>query len=295
MPRFRLDHGLVLRRLESLKTLGVEFVYDTRIGDGAGVDALFSSGFEAVFLGTGAGLPTRPDIPGADLQGVYPATPFLVRANVEQNFRPSELEDPPAVGQRVAVLGGGDTAMDCCRTALRLGASEVSCYYRRTEKEMPGNARDRAFAREEGTSFRWLVSPVRILGDREGRVRGVEFVKVTLGDPDAIGRPRPVSLPGSEFQLPADTVVLALGYGPDPSLPEETKGLAAVSGGLLLADPETGRTSREMVWAGGDNVLGPSLVAHAVAQGRVAARDIHARLSWSAGEGGGQEQRAPVE
>jgi glutamate synthase (NADPH/NADH) small chain len=280
LPRFRLDHGLVRRRLEALKSLGVEFVYDTRVGDGAGVDALFSAGFDAVFLGTGARIATRLGIPGEELEGVHLATPFLVRANVEQNLRPSELEEPPVVGDRVLVLGGGNTALDCCRTALRLGASEVSCFYPGTEGEMPGDPRERTFAREEGVSLHCLAAPLRILGDEEGRVTGIEFRKVTPGSADAPGDRAAEMESDSEFRIQADTVVLALGYGPDPTLPRETKALAADPSGLVLADPETGRTSRELVWAGGENVLGPSQVAWAVAQARRAALDIHARLSW---------------
>jgi len=154
IPRFKLDHALVQRRLDFLHELGVQFVFDTCIGEVAGVDSLLSDGFEAVFLGTGANRPAPVEIPGMELDGVYQARAFLVQANVEQNLRPSELEDPPEVGRRVAVVGGGDTAMDCCRTALRVGAKEVVCYYRRTEAEMPGNPTDRRLAREEGVGAR---------------------------------------------------------------------------------------------------------------------------------------------
>ena len=178
--------------------------------------------------------------------------------------------------------------MDCCRTALRLGADEVTCFYRRTEEEMPGNPRDRALAREEGTESRWLVAPSRFLGDDRGQLQGMECVRTILGPPDESGRRRPEPVAGSEFQLQVDTVVMALGYRPDPALPGETRGLKAGKSGLLMTDPATGRTTKEMVWAGGDNVLGPSLVALAAAQGRVAALDIHRRLSWnSSGVGPG--------
>ncbi|MGW8265548.1 MAG: NAD(P)-dependent oxidoreductase [Longimicrobiales bacterium] len=279
IPRFKLDHALVQKRLDFLHELGVQFVFDTCIGECAGIDGLLSEGFEAVFLGTGAERPAPVGIPGTELRGVYQARAFLVQANVEQNLRPSELEDPPEVGKKVAVVGGGDTAMDCGRTALRLGAEEVVCYYRRTEAEMPGNDVDRRLAREEGVVFKWLAAPVRILSDGGGHVRGLRLARTTLGLPDESGRRRPEVVPDTEFDVAADTVVLALGFTPDPTLPSRTSGLKTRAGGLLVVDPITGRTTRERVWAGGDNVRGPSLVAHAVAQGRAAARDIHRYLA----------------
>jgi len=279
IPRFKLDHSLVQKRLDFLHELGVQFVFDMCIGEVVSVDDLFSDGFEAVFLGTGAGCPAPVEIPGSGLSGVYQARDFLVRANVEQNLRPSELEDPPEVRGKVAVVGGGDTAMDCCRTALRLGAEEVVCYYRRTEDELPGNPMDRKLAREEGMSFRWLVAPGRLLGDARGHVRAMRLVRTTLGPRDSSGRRRPEPVPCSEFEVCADTVVLALGFTPDPTLPLSTPGLKARDEGLLMVDPATGRSTRNRVWAGGDNVRGPSLVAHAVAQARAAALDIHEALS----------------
>jgi glutamate synthase (NADPH/NADH) small chain len=295
IPRFKMDHALVDARLEYLKSLGVEFVYDTRIGEERGIDDLTSSGFDAVFLGTGAGIAAQIEIPGSDLEGIYSSTPFLVRANVEQNLRPSSLEDPPDIGDRVAVIGGGDTAMDCCRTALRMGASEVTCVYRRTEEEMPGNARDREYAKEEGTRFEWLVAPVRFVGDERGRVRAMECVRMSLGEPDESGRRRPLPIEGSEFEIPVDTVLLALGYWPDPALGESTPGLDTHDWGLFTVDEETGRTSREGVWAGGDNVLGPAVVVTAVAHGWRAAADIHRHLTPGQGTGGADAQEDVVE
>lgn len=279
LPRFRLDHALVRKRLGYLKGLGVEFIFNVRIGDESGVDDLLAHGFEAVFLGTGPGLPEPAGIPGTHLRGVYDAAPFLVQANVEQNLRPSALEDPPHVGRRVVVIGGGDTAMDCCRTAVRLGASEVTCYYRREEGEAPGNPRDRAFALEEGVTLRWRAAPVRILGDEAGNVAGVELA-MTVPACTTEEEPSGVRVAqGSEFRVSADTVVLALGCRPDPSLLEETPGLEPDGQGRLRVDPTTGRTTRDRVWAGGGSVSGPGVLARAVAQGRVAARDIHERLS----------------
>ena len=278
LPRFRLDHALVRRRLAYLKGLGVEFVFNVRIGDESGVDDLLARGFGAVFLGTGPGLPEPAGIPGTHLRGVYDAAPFLVQSNVEQNLRPSSLEDPPEVGRRVVVIGGGDTAVDCSRTAVRLGASEVTCYYRREEGEAPGNPRERGFALEEGVTFEWRVAPVRIMGDESASVREVELARtVPLGAGER-QRSGVQLVKGSEFRVSADTVVLAVGWRPDPSLLEETPGLEADEQGRLTVDPATGRTTRDRVWAGGGSVSGPGVLARAVAQGRVAARDIHARL-----------------
>ncbi len=280
IPRFKLDHCLVRKRLEYLRDMGVEFVFDTRLGDCHGVEDLFSLGFEAVFLGTGAGSPKALAIWGADLRGVYEASAFLVQANVEQNLRPSELEDPPEVGGKVIVIGGGDIALDCCRTTLRLGAGDVTCLYRRTQDQMPAHLRDQRLATEEGVRFQWLAVPTRIHGNEDGQVTGVECLRTRLGEPDASGRPAPEPIPGSEFLIPADTVILALGAAPDPQLMNGTHALKTVEKGLVVVDPRNGRTTRERVWAGGDNVLGPSLVASAVAQARTAAADILHKLSW---------------
>jgi len=280
IPRFKMDHTRVRRRLEQLRELGVEFVFDTRVGECHGVDDLISLGFDAVFLGTGAGIPRKGLIQGEDLAGVTDAPSFLVRANVEQNLRPSELEDPPEVRGRVVVVGGGDRAVDSCRTTLRLGAEDVTCLYRRTEEEMPAHEWDRRLAREEGVRFEWLAMPLRILGDGSGHVRAVECIRTRLGDPDSSGRRAPEPIPGSDFEIPAETVVLALGVEPDPLLVEGTRGLRGGEAGLIVVDPRNGRTTREMVWAGGANVLGNSLVAAAVAQARTAAADIHQKLSW---------------
>jgi glutamate synthase (NADPH) small chain len=282
LPRFKLDHGLVRKRLGLLRSLGVEFIFNVRIGDELGVDDLLAQGFEAVFLGTGPGLPEPAGIPGIHLKGVYDAIPFLVQANVEQDLRPSALEDPPEVGRRVVVIGGGDAAMDCCRTAVRLGAPEVTCYYRRTEGQAPGNPRERRFAREEGVVLEWGAAPLRVVGDGAGRVRAVELVRTETASIDGARGLEVKPLEGSRFAVAADTVVLALGCRPDPSLVEETHGLAADDQGRLTVDPSTGRTSRDRVWAGGGNVTGQDVLARAVAQGRAAAGDIH---RWLCGRG----------
>jgi len=278
IPRFKMSHEIVDALTDDLGALGVEFEFCTSVGRDLTIDDLMRRGYESVFLGVGAGIAAPLDVSGADLEGVYDATPFLVQANVADTRKPPNLRGLPAVGDRVAVIGGGDTAMDCVRTAVRLGAATVMCVYRRTEAEMPGNVRDRAFAREEGAEFHWLTQPVRVLGDGAGRVRALECVRMELGEPDASGRRRPVPIEGSAFVMDVDTVICAVGYWPDPLLGETTPELRTHDWGLIEIDETSGRTSREGVFAGGDAVLGPKLVVTAVAQGRVAAESMHAYL-----------------
>lgn len=278
IPKFKMDHALVDRKSEYLGQLGVEFVFNVWIGKDIMVDDLFEQGYEAVFLGVGAGVAPEFKVPGVDLNGIYNATPFLVRANVDPDKRPPDLAEPPEIGDRVAVIGGGDTAMDCVRTSVRLGAKEVVCVYRRMEEQMPGNERDRALAKEEGVEFIWLTQPIRFIGNDDGHVVAMECLKMELGEPDESGRRRPVPIEGTEFTMPVDTVVLAVGYWPDPLLGETTPGLETHSWGLITIDDETGATTREGVYAGGDDVVGPDLVVTAVAQGRTAAEAMHEYL-----------------
>jgi glutamate synthase (NADPH/NADH) small chain len=279
IPKFKMDHKVVDDLVEYTQRLGVDFVYDTRVGEALTVDELLEQGYEAVFLGVGAGVPADPKIPGSDLKGIYNATPFLIRANVDDELRPPELRGPPEIGDRVVVIGGGDTAMDCLRTSVRLGAKEVTCVYRRTESEMPGNEKDRALAKDEGVSFEWLTQPTRFIADVEGHVTAMECRRMELGEPDDSGRRRPVPIEGSEFTMPVDTVVLALGYWPDPLMGDTTPDLETHDWGLVTVDEETGATSRPGVYAGGDAVVGPDLVVTAVAHGRSAAEAIHKYLT----------------
>jgi glutamate synthase (NADPH/NADH) small chain len=276
IPKFKMRHEIVDEKAEYLEQLGVEFIFNTSIGEDITVDELLDEhGYDAVFLGVGAGVGADLRVPGVDLEGVYKATPFLVRANVDEDKRPPELAEPPEVGERVVVIGGGDTAMDCVRTSVRLGAQEVVCVYRRTEEEMPGNERDRQFAKEEGVEFRWLTQPIRFVGDEKGHVVAMECIEMELGEPDESGRRRPIPMEGSEFTMPADTVVLAIGYWPDQLIGDTTPGLETHDWGLITIEAETGQTSREGVFAGGDDVLGPDLVVTAVAQAREAAKAMH--------------------
>ncbi len=275
IPQFKLSHRICDDKAKLLEDLGVEFVFNNKVGKDLSVDDLLSQGFETVFLGVGAGLPADFRVKGADLEGVYHATPFLIRANVNEAERPSELRDPPQIGQRVVVVGGGNTAMDCLRTSVRLGAQEVTCVYRRSESEMPGNEKDRNLAKEEGIDFKWLTQPIEIIGDHEGRVREMKCIEMELAEPDDSGRRRPVPIEGTEFTLVVDTVILALGFWPDPLIGEATPHLETHDWGLITVDAETGVTSRPNVFAGGDDVAGPDLVVTAVAQGRRAAAAMH--------------------
>jgi glutamate synthase (NADPH/NADH) small chain len=278
IPRFKMDHEVVAEQVAYTERLGVQFAHSTKVGEDLTLDDLMGDGFEAVFLGVGAGIAADPGIPGQELNAVHNATPFLIRANVDEKIRPDDLAGTPVVGERVVVIGGGDTAMDCVRTAVRLGATDVVCLYRRTEAEMPGNERDRALAREEGIEFEWLTQPIRFIGDENGRLGAVECIRMELGDADRSGRRRPVPIDGTEFTMPADTVVLALGYRPDPLISETTEGLDTHDRGLITVDEQTGATTRPGVFAGGDDVVGPDLVVTAVAHGRRAAEAIHEYL-----------------
>lgn len=278
IPRFKLSPDIVRRKTQDLNRLGIRCRFETRLGNGLSVDGLIDQGFDAILLAIGAGVGRALEIPGASLDGVFQATPFLVRANTEPGLLPPELRTRPEVGRTVAVIGGGDTAMDCVRTALRLGAERATVWYRRTEAEMPGNPRDRKLAIEEGARIEWLSSPTRLEGDDNGRVCAMRLVRMQLGPPDASGRRSPVPVPGSEFTVETDTVVLALGYLPDAGFVARIGGLDAEPDGRVLVDPDTGATSRAGIYASGDCVLGPALVVNAVAHGRRAAEAIHAFL-----------------
>lgn len=275
IPNFKLDKSVVYARLDDYKRASIEFVADTRIGKDKKIDDLLAEGFDAVFVAVGSQVDVPLDVPGADLPGAYPATDFLVRANVDPCLLPIERRNRPDVGRKVVVAGSGDTASDCLRTALRMGAEEVTCLYRRTEAEMPGGTKDRELAKEEGAKFRYLTQPVRFIAGPDGHVRGVECLQCRLGEPDKSGRRRPIPIEGSNFVIAADTSILALGYRPDPLIGETTPGLKTQSYGLIIVDKETGATSKLGVFAGGDDVTGPDLVVTAAAAGRRAARVIN--------------------
>lgn len=274
IPNFKLPKDIVSQTIADLEEAGVEFVTNTRIGEQKTLDELCEEGYDAAYIGVGTLIDAEMDVPGVDLPGVYQATEFLIRANVDREFLPEDLKKKPDVGRRVAVIGGGDTASDCLRTALRMGAEQVTCLYRRTEAEMPGGKKDRELAKEEGAQYRFLTQPIRFIAGPDGQVSAVECLQCELGEPDDSGRRRPVPIEDSNFTVEADTVILALGYWPDPLIGETTEGLETHKWGLIVADPETGATSKEGVFAGGDAVTGPDLVVTAVRSGRQAAQAI---------------------
>ncbi|HET8679250.1 MAG TPA: NAD(P)-dependent oxidoreductase [bacterium] len=270
IPGFKLDSAVVNRRIDYLLGLGVQFVGSVRVGQDVTLNELLESGFHAVFLATGATMPKRPDLPGIGLAGVEDALPFLIRNNVDG----SEVRDDLS-GLHVVVLGGGDTAMDCVRTARRLGAAAVTCVYRRDEPNMPGSRREVAAAKEEGVEFRWLTAPVRFVDSGTGRLGTIECVGMALGEPDAQGRRRPIAVGGSDFLIEADLAILAFGFDGSP---------VAGGYGLQTTDSRTyvvdtgGMTTRPGIFAGGDVVRGPDLVVTALRDGRRAAEAIDAYL-----------------
>jgi glutamate synthase (NADPH/NADH) small chain len=278
IPGFKLSKSIVDILLEDFRHAGVVFRVNTPIGKGYPIDRLFEEGFQAAFLGIGSAVPVCMLIPGERLQGVYPPDEFLARTNVNPHFLPPAWRENFSVGHKVVVVGGGDTAADCLRTALRLGAERVTCLYRRTEAEMPGGKKDRYLAVEEGAVYQFLTQPVRFIPGADGRVSAVECLKCRLGDPDEKGRRRPLPIEGSNFLVETDMVILALGYLPDPVIGQTTAGLHTHKDGLIIADPQNGNTSRPGIFAGGDAVTGPDLVVTAVAAGRRAAASIDAYL-----------------
>ncbi len=277
IPNFKLPKTLVKEKIEFLKSIGVEFQFDTRVGAQITIDQMFAQGMHAVFVGVGANVDAPLKAEGVNLAGIYQSGEFLLRTNPPPEVLPAKFREPIQVGERMAVIGGGDTAMDCLRTALRLGAKQVTCYYRRTETEMPGSKKERVHAVEEGARIEYLVAPVKFLGDANGRVRAMVLQRMELGAPDESGRRRPVPVKGSEFEEPVDTIALALGYWPDEMIGKTTPNLKTHDYGLIDAD-EFGRTSRPGVFAGGDAVTGPDLVVTAVAAGLRAAESIEQYL-----------------
>ncbi len=279
IPEFRLPKDVVQAEVDNLKKLGVEIEVNSVVGKFATVDELMEQGgFNAVFIGTGAGLPYFMNIPGENYCGVYSANEFLTRTNLMKAYLFPSWDTPIKTGRRVAVLGGGNVAMDAARTALRLGAGESWIVYRRSEKELPARREEVEHAHEEGVKFAFLTSPTRIIGDENGVVKAMECLKYELGEPDASGRRSPVPIPGSEYAMEVDTVVVAIGQGPNPLVPRTTKGLEVSKKGNIVADPETGATSKPGVYAGGDVVTGAATVILAMGAGKVGARSIHQYL-----------------
>lgn len=276
IPEFRLPKDKIVKKeIENIEKLGVKFELDAVAGRLFTVDELMEDeGFDAVFIGTGAGLPRFQNIPGESLNGVYSANEFLTRCNLMKAYAFPEYATPIKVGKKVAVIGGGNVAMDAARTALRLGAEKVYIVYRRSEAELPARKEEVEHAKEEGIEFKLLNNPVEILGDENGWVQAMRCIKMELGEPDASGRRRPVAIAGSEFDLAVDTVIVSIGTGPNPIIAHTTKGLDTNKRGNIIADEETCMTSKPGVFAGGDIVTGAATVILAMGAGRKAAAAI---------------------
>ncbi len=273
IPEFRLPKDTVLKReIDSVRALGVKIETDVIVGRTVSIDGLIDNeGYDAVFVGTGAGLPKFMGIPGENLNGVFSANEFLTRNNLMKAFR-EDYMTPIHAGKKCCVVGGGNVAMDAARTALRLGA-DTTIVYRRTEVELPARKEEVHHAKEEGIDFQMLTNPVEILGDEKGWVRAIKCIRMELGEPDASGRRSPVPIPGSEFEIPTETVIMALGTSPNPLIVNTTAGLEATRRGGLVAD-EHGKTTREGIFAGGDAVTGAATVILAMGAGRTAAAAI---------------------
>lgn len=278
IPEFRLPKSIVQAEVEYVEKLGVTIVTDAVVGRVKTVDDLFSEGFAAVFLGVGAGAPTFMNIPGENLSGIYSANEYLTRSNLMKAYRFPEYDTPIARGKNVAVIGGGNVAMDSVRTALRLGAENAYIIYRRTEAEMPARKEELHHAKEEGVQFVMLTAPVEYVGEN-GWVKAMRCQRMQLGEPDESGRRSPVPIPGDEYVIEVDTVVVAVGTQANPIIPTTTPGLETNRKGYIITKDEAGLTSREAVYAGGDIVTGSATVILAMGAGKKAARAIHEYLS----------------
>ncbi len=272
IPQFRLPKEIVEREINTLKELGVKIELNSVVGRIVSIDELFEEGFKSVFIGTGAGLPSFLNIPGENLNGVFSANEFLTRINLMRGYKFPEYDTPIKIGKTVAVVGGGNVAMDAARCAKRLGAESVYIVYRRCEEELPARKEEVEHAREEGIEFKLLNNPVEVIGDDAGNVTGLKCVKMELGELDSSGRRSPIEIKGSEYTIDVDSVIIAIGQKPNKLIKETTPGLNSKDWGGIVADDETGATSREGVFAGGDAVTGAATVILAMGAGKAAAK-----------------------
>jgi glutamate synthase (NADPH/NADH) small chain len=280
IPEFRLPKSIVDNEISMLKAMGVTILTNYVVGRTRKLrDMLDQDGFDAVFIGTGAGLPKFMGIEGENLVGVYSANEYLTRANLMKAYDRGRADTPISSARKVAVVGGGNVAMDAARMAIRLGAEEVHLVYRRTEAEMPARVEEVHHAHEEGITFHLLQNPKRIIGDDKGRVTAIECLRYELGEPDASGRRSPVVIKNSEFTFEVDTVIIAIGNESNPLIKQTTPELETNKRGNIVTDGETGKTSMDRVFAGGDIVLGAATVILAMGEGRKAARAINALLT----------------
>jgi glutamate synthase (NADPH/NADH) small chain len=274
IPNFRLPKEIVQNEVEYVTSLGVDLKLDHVIGNIHTVDELLNSDFDAVFLGTGAGLPMFMNIPGENYNGIYSANEFLTRVNLMKAYKFPEYDTVAKIGKKVAVIGGGNVAMDSARCALRLGADKVHIVYRRSEVELPARREEVENAMEEGIIFKFLTNPTRFIGDERGWVTAMEVIQMKLGEPDDSGRRRPIPIEGSEYIIPVDTVVVALGTTPNPLIPSTTEGLETTRWGTVVVEEDTGQTSKPKVWAAGDLATGSATVISAMGGGKKAAKAI---------------------
>jgi glutamate synthase (NADPH/NADH) small chain len=274
IPEFRLPKAIVQKEVDFVKSLGVELKLDSVVGRISTIDELLEDGYDAVFLGTGAGLPMFMNVPGENLNGIYSANEYLTRVNLMKAYMFPEYDTPVKLGRRVAVIGGGNVAMDSARCALRLGSEKVYIIYRRSEEEMPARREEVENAMEEGIDFRLLTNPKQFIGNDKNQLVAVECYQMELGEPDDSGRRRPIVKEGSEFTLDVDVAVVALGTTPNPLIASTTKGLETTNRGTVIADEETGKTVKDRVWAGGDIVTGAATVISAMGAGKRAAADM---------------------
>jgi glutamate synthase (NADPH/NADH) small chain len=283
IPEFRLPKALVQREINAVREEGVTILTNMIVGKTITIDEVMEEGFEAVFVGSGAGLPAFMKIPGENLNGVYSANEFLTRINLMKAYLFPDCDTPVKVGNAVAVVGGGNVAMDAARSAKRLGAEKVYIIYRRSEAEMPARAEEVHHAKEEGIIMKLLTNPTQILGDEKGWVNGIECVDMVLGEPDASGRRRPTAKKGSEHVVPVDTVIMSIGTSPNPLIRTTTPGLQVEKWGGIVVNEETGETSKDGVYAGGDAVTGAATVILAMGAGKKAAAAIHEKIQAKTG------------
>jgi len=279
IPEFRLPKAIVAAEVDYMKKLGVEFQGDMVVGATVSVDELFEEGYDAVYIGVGAGLPVFLGIPGENLIGVYSANEYLTRSNLMKAYLFPEYDTPIIRGKDVVVFGAGNVSMDSARTALRLGADRVRIIYRRSREEMPARIEEIHHAEQEGVEFELLAAPLNFIGDDDGRLVGLRCQRMELGEPDASGRRRPVPIKGSEFETECDTAVVSIGAGANPLLTKVTPDIQLNKWGNIIGEPETGKTTKKGVWAGGDIVTGQATVILAMGAGRMAANSIHTYLT----------------
>ncbi|PIP35770.1 MAG: glutamate synthase (NADPH), homotetrameric [Desulfobacterales bacterium CG07_land_8_20_14_0_80_52_14] len=280
IPEFRLPKEIVAQEIHFLERLGVKVECNAVVGRTITLDEIFEQGYDAIYIGVGAGLPKFLNVPGENLVGILSANEYLTRANLMKAYLFPEVDTPIPHGKNVIVLGGGNVAMDSARTAMRLGADSVRIVYRRSKAELPARAAEVHHAEEEGIQFFFLTNPTRFMGNEKGRLVGMECLKMELGEPDASGRRRPIPIKGSEFKMECDLVVVAVGSGANPLLTSSTPDMTLNKWGYIQADPQNGKTTKKRVWAGGDIVTGAATVILAMGAGRKAADSIHKYLTW---------------